>query len=141
MADHIIGLRKARGVGWETGVVHARVRHGAPALELRAVRYSLTLQTALESLGTPERLNGHAGCAGDVLGATAGLAARELILRDFLAYPGATLLGLHHGGGHVMTRRKWAERAGVSARQLRRILKGEARPSLDTARKLLEALQ
>ena len=141
MSDHILGLRKAKGAGWATGVVHARVRHGEAALELRGARYHLTLREALEALGEPERLNGHGGVTSAFLGATAGLAARDAILRDFLADPGATLYAVYRLALVPGTRKAWARRAGVDYSTLRRVLKGDQRPSLETARKLLEALQ
>lgn len=146
VSDHILGVRKANGPGWVTGVVHARVRHGKAALELRGTSYALTLQGALESLATPERLNGHGGVASELLGATAGLDARELILRAFLNDPGGTLLRLsiYDDGVEVrykLTRKDWARRSGVNVSTIRRILHGSQQPSLATARRLLEALQ
>ena len=149
MSDHILGLRKAKGAGWATGVVHARVRHGEAALELRGASYHLTLRNALEALGEPDRLNGHGGVSATFLGATAGLAARDAILRNFLATPGAVLGQLYRaaytGVGRArlggLTQRDWARRAGVSVSTIRRILNGSQAPSLSTARRLLEALQ
>lgn len=149
LSEHIIGVRKANGAGWVTGVVHARVRRGKAALELRGTSYSLTLQGALESLGDPRRLNGHGGVSSAFLGATAGLASRDAILRDFLAEPGRVLSQLYqdvrtaavHRPTPPPSRKEWARRAGVNVSTVRRILNGTQRPSLETARRLLEALQ
>lgn len=139
MSDHILGLRKAKGVGWTTGVVHARVRHGQAALELRGTHHHLTLRDALESLPTRERLNGHGGVVSDLLGATAGPDARDQILRDFLDDPGSVLISLWLGS--QISRVEWARRARVNVSTLRRVLNGTQRPSFDTARRMLEALQ
>jgi hypothetical protein len=139
MSDHVMGVRKEPGGGWAVGTVHARVRHGKAALELRRPRYVATLRAALEALGDPRVLNGHGGTSSSLLGGTAGLVESAGVLREILAHPGRALAAVHQATG--ITQREWARRSGVSVTTIGRVVRGSQAPTHRTVARLLEALQ
>ncbi len=141
MSNHILGLRHQPNGTWATGVVHARVRHGKAALELRGTAHHPTLRIALESFGSPRRLNGHAGVSSDVLGGTAGVGVSATILSRILADPGGALLEVWENLPEPISKAEWARRSGISTRTIQRVTKREQRPNFQTVRKLLAALQ
>lgn len=141
---HILGLRKNKHGGWTTGVVHARVRRGEPALELRASKHYKTLRIALDSFEDADRLNGHGGCSSSLLGGTAGLESREAIIRDILGNPGAALRTVWESTG--ITKAEWSRRSGISVRTIDRVCGTDTTPASQspnsrTVEALLEALQ
>jgi len=141
MSEHIVGLRHQPNGTWATGVVHARVRHGKAALELRGTRYHPTLRIALDALESPDRLNGHGGCSSELLGGTAGAAPSAQVMTLILSDPGGALLSVWENLPEPITKAEWSRRSGISTRTIQRVTKRQQRPNFQTVRKLLAALQ
>ena len=102
---------KPTRTGWMVGQVHARMRNGKPAVEIRRPQYF--------SFGT-------------------GAVTQAGMLGAVLSEPQRMLRYL--SGHSKWTQAQWAKRAGVDVRTIRRILNEGQEPSVRTLRKLLEAL-